>query len=210
MKKKVRLVLIIMLVQLDCFAQEFPHMYFDSSVTWLGLDYSNSRMVGAQGFVDPDQIVNHYFDVWNKFVITEPKKYNLKRFLIQSNITINLTYVSDKNKIDPKGIVYEVTNPLSIEKLQEIINGYDFSELTGFGAMMIVESYDKNKETAIYHFVIVDLDDNKLLHHKKHIAAPFGFGFRNYWAASFLIALQKTEKDLNSMWWKTKKARKKR
>ncbi|MGL1889525.1 MAG: hypothetical protein OCD76_23625 [Reichenbachiella sp.] len=209
MKKKSAVLALIILVQFNSFAQDFPYQYFSSKITWLGLDYSQVRLIGVQGFSDPDDIVNRYFDTWNEFVITEPKKYNVKKYLYNSNIEIDLTYVSEKNKINPNDIIYEESKPLSIEKLQEALNGYDFSELSGYGTMIIVESYDKNKEQATYHFLTIDLNNNNILDHKKLVTFPSGFGFRNYWAYSFLIALQKTESHLDSMWWKTKKARKK-
>ncbi len=203
--KRLLVILIILLSQFSSRAQEFPTEYFSSPVTWLGLDYSHAKMIGAQGFNNPDQIVDYYFENWNKLVMTESRKYNLPSYLI-ADVSINLKYVRAKNKaVDAKEIVVEEANPLSGDQLEKIVMGYDFSELSGFGAIMIVEAYNKNEETATYHFLVMDLASNKILYKNTYKTEPAGFGFRNYWAATFLGALKSAEKDLNSWYWKAKK-----
>ena len=205
MKNKVLFVFIVLLMSVRSFAQELPVEYFSSPVVWLGLDYSHTKMIGAQGFSNPDQIVTYYFENWNKLVMTESGKYDLNNHLV-ANVTIDLKHVRAKNKtVDHKTMVVEEAAPFTDALLEEIVSGYDSTGLSGFGAMMIVEAYNKNMETATYHFVVLDLESQTIIYKKKYTTAPSGFGFRNYWAATFLRALKGVENDLNSILWNSKK-----
>ena len=62
---------------------------FKQEWAWLGLDFSQVKLVGAEGFSDLPQIKDYYFDQWNLLMYTENSKYNIPNnmgFLKKRNI----------------------------------------------------------------------------------------------------------------------------
>jgi len=61
---------------------QFPaELYLNSKVTYLGIDYTQCRMIGTEeGFTDPNSIVNEYFHIWNDMINLEPWKYDVKTY----------------------------------------------------------------------------------------------------------------------------------
>ena len=44
---------------------------------WLGLDFSNTKLLGREGFNNPKKIIDHYFIAWNQLIFDEGDKYNV-------------------------------------------------------------------------------------------------------------------------------------
>jgi len=179
-------------------AQDFPASKFQSEkVTWLGIDFTLAKLVDELAFTDPSHIVTSYLGTWNRFVISEVKKYDVKKSFHKDDMSINLDIVSEYNKeIDPKTFVQNDSYTLESDKVVEDVKKYASSGLEGIGVIMYVESYNKNNVLGTYWLTLFDLSSGEVLFIEKLSTKPKGFGVRNYWAGTFYQALKSIDKSM--------------
>lgn len=195
--KKILLTAYSLLTVSVALAQISKEKYEATDLTWFGIDYTQCRMVGAEGFTDKKKIVEVYFNAWNDFVFTERDKYNVAKYLMKDDVKFDLNLVKAKNaQVNPDDIVYEETANLANDQVSALLGDYDFGEHKGLGVMLFAEYYSKRNIEASYFFVIFDIESGELLLTKRYIIGPGGFGFRNYWASTFYNSLKNMKYDV--------------
>lgn len=179
------------------FAQFPKELYQSSELTWYGIDYTQCRMVGAEGFTDKKKIVEVYFNAWNDFVFTEKDKYNIPKYLMKEGVQFDLKLVKAKNAlVDPDKLVFDETATLGNDQVSKLLANYDFGDQEGLGAMFFAEYYSKRDTEASYFFVIFDVQTKEILKANRYVQSPQGFGFRNYWASTFYDSLKDIGKNM--------------
>ena len=195
--KKIILLLVIFLQGISLSAQFPSDSYEKLDVTWFGIDYSQCNLVGSEGFSDPEKIVDTYFGVWNEFVETETKKYDVAKYLKKSDINFDLSVVEENNKaVDFNAIPHDDVHEIGESEIQQIISNHNYGDNSGLGVMLIAENYNKKKSQADYTFTIFDISSKQIKFKKRYTVKAAGFGFRNYWARTLYEALRKIEKDM--------------
>lgn len=171
-------------------------------IVWLGIDYSQSKMVGSEGFKNPYEIVRIYFDKWNSFIYQEPAKYDVHRSLHRVGIKYDLDATRKKNQlVNPEELVINHSYTLDQSSIEQNIKSYELSnQKEGIGISLVVESYDKMTRMATYHLVLFDINSRKILFQEKITSAPHGLGLRNYWAHTFYKTLLHIELASSRNW----------
>ena len=62
---------------------------FNSSkvvVEFVGLDFSHVKLVGEEGFNNPEKIKNYYFGALNGLLMSEMEKYDVKRAFMRQDM----------------------------------------------------------------------------------------------------------------------------
>jgi hypothetical protein len=158
-------------------------------VVWFGLDFSRATLIGKQGFTNPEEIKNKYFDGWNGVIISESSKFNLKRFFGTMGVTNDIASVTKLNaQVDPANLVI---NPgerdvgIDSETLAEMVKLYE-TDKEGIGLVFVVESLNKQERDgfATVHVVFFDIATRNILETKKVTGRAGGIGLRSYWANS--------------------------
>lgn len=166
----------------------------ESPYTWVGIDYSHTKFVGADGFPEPGNLPRMML-AWNDFVITEPEKYDVKKLLKTSQVKIDLSYTYQKNgDLDTYKMIDEMGQSLNQEEVAEIVKTYDFSELEGTVVMLVAECYNKKANEGSHWLVMVDPSSGKVLSSERYVEKPGGFGLRNYWARTIYELFKSREK----------------
>lgn len=186
---KLILVAIALLTISNLFAQDVSEV-FNSSKTkmvFVGLDFSKAKMVGSDGFNDPDKIQSYYFGAWNSLLISEMDKYDIKKAFMKREMDYDMGIVEKGNsEVD---FVEMVTNktPKSFteDEIQGMVSAYDMDGAEAdFGLSFIVHSFNKGEEKAHIYIVLFDVKSKKVLLSNRLSGEPRGFGFRNYWAGA--------------------------
>lgn len=168
-----------------------------SEVVWAGIDFSEAKLIGSEGFSDPDDIKTRFFESWNNLIINEGDKYDIKKFYSLDKVTNDLSVVEERNEI-PDADELVINSDYSFEEgqLEEIISQYDLEEASeGTGLVYVVEAFNKTKEIATIHVVFFDIASKEILWTEKYEESPRGFGFRNYWAGAIFKVLEASGKD---------------
>ncbi len=188
--KKFTVLLIGLFFTVNLFSQDMSEIFQTEKATWFGLDYSEAYFIGSEGFTNPSDIKDRYFNSWNLLIKNEYEKYNLGKFFKKSKVEISLDNVNAVNQevniydrvIDDNGKMLHLDDA----KVQEMINKYNFTEdQEGLGIVFIVESYSKTAVIANYFVTFFDIKTKKVLLTERMEGKPGGFGLRNYWARSY-------------------------
>lgn len=195
-------------------AQVITDVYNATDVTWYGLDFTQSKMVGDFGADgDPETIRDQYFKSWNTLLQNEREKYDLKKFFHKTKVEYSLEKVKERNKaVDASKLMLPAGSKvpqLSLATIEEITKEYVDAAKKGLGAFMIIESFDKSAQMGTVDVVFFDIETGKVYMAKRFSKEPGGFGLRNYWAKSVFLTLEEIE-DKWAAWKKeeTKKPKK--
>ncbi len=163
----------------------------DVKISYLGVDFSHVKLIGDfsqfedAGQKSSVQIRDKYFPGWNKLILSEPDKYDIKGMLRKGEIFNDLDMVMDKNAEAGLEDMEAYNNPnYSKEDIEKYISEYKFSDNNGIGIIFIAECLDKNSQEAYFHFVAINKESKELLIHERLRGEPRGFGLKNYWAGA--------------------------
>ena len=176
----------------------------DVTVTWLGLDFTNAKLVGDRERFGSESDVRHLLDAWNDLILNEPDKFNIAKAIGRTKVE-NAVQVTKEHNAD-----IDVMSMFSNEQkdylhvkpadVPEIVSGYDFKDLSGIGLMFNVESFSKLNEEGSIWITFINLGTKEVLFTERLIAPPKGFGMRNFWGGCIYSVLTKMEKKEFEMW----------
>jgi len=156
----------------------------NARLTWLGIDFSASRLIGDSG-VNPADFRDRYTVGINNVVLDEPDKYDLPKAFRRDTVDKDLAYVTAMNAtldtdrfLSPNERDYKRFNRDSIASL---VARYDFTGASGTGVLFVVESMSKPKAMAAIWVVFVDLPAGTVTRAERMEGSAKGFGLRNYW-----------------------------
>ena len=168
----------------DLFRHEVP-------VTWLGIDFSHVTLVGnfaefgEIGTKGPVQLITDYFPKWNRIVLDECEKYDIRGMLRRMELCYDIDGVMDLNyRTNPDSLESYTVQRFTGEELQSFVNEYNLKGREGIGVVFIAECLNKCYEEAWFHFVAIDMITGEVVFHERLRGEPSGFGLRNYWANS--------------------------
>ena len=171
------------------------------NITWYGLDFSNVKLIGSEGFTDPYAIKNRFFNSWNNLTITETEKYDIAGFFHKSSVENDLSIIKERNQLpDPDELVINTDYSFGEDEVIKIISEYDITGKEGIGLVFIMESFNKNEELGSMWVSFFDIETKEVLLSKKMNGKPGGFGIRNYWAKSFYNVMKNVGKKEWKAW----------
>lgn len=155
-------------------------------IVWLGLDFTQVRLVGGLGTVDKDELIP-LFESINRVIVSERTKYNFASALRRDEIPYDLEVVTRLNEaMDPsKAIAYTSSDErgrLSEETISVLVKQYKLEKQEGIGLVFFVETLDKVKEKGIMWVTFFNLADRNILFTEKMAGTAGGISFRNHWA----------------------------
>lgn len=174
-----------------------------SDITWLGIDFTQTKFIGtAAQFKDAGEITSSefrdkYIPSWNQLFINEQKKYDVAKAVKRAEVKYAMD-VTEKANNSIKGNFFS-DDPNDYKKLDEqkvanLVKNYDFQGKTGIGFIFFIDGMSKSKDEASGWVTFVDMKSKKVLLTEYKTGKAGGFGFKNYWAKSFLNLLKSTEK----------------
>lgn len=186
-------------------AQDLNSIFSTSKtpITWIGIDFSHVKLVGSDGFKDPEAIVNRHFPSINYLIVEESDKYNLEKSFMKSEIDFNLEVTDNLNaEIDFIDLVINKSAPrLTKENLQSFADSYDFKGITTPVVLVFVaESLNKLAEKGTYHVVFINTTTREVIFTDRMSGEVGGMGFRNYWARPIYNILEQIRRKQFRIW----------
>mgnify|MGYP001592684182 CR=1 FL=1 len=157
-----------------------------AKIVWLGLDFTQVRLVGPLGTVDKDELLP-LFDEMNMIVISERTKYNFEAALRKDEVPYNLEIVTKLNsEIDPgKAIAYASNGEggrLNEEAISVLVKQYRIENKEGIGLVFFMETLDKVREKGTMWVTFFNLADRNVLFTERMSGVAGGITFRNHWS----------------------------
>lgn len=169
-------------------------------ITWYGIDFSHSWFINHKAFNDADNLANHLVFDWNRIVVENKNKYNLKKFFNKSEVLYQIEPVMEENiASNIKARITDNRNPavITIDSLQKIINNYNIKNPdTEVGLVLIAVSLDKIKKRGTYFVTFFNTTTKEILITQKIDGGPHGFGMIEYWSTTYFEVLKKAAKKM--------------
>ncbi len=168
-------------------------------VTWLGVDLSALQLVKGEDVISDAELQSKYFPGWNELILKEPKKFDIAKAVKRSNVEHDINAITEVNKqAKGKFIVNNSTDikPLDDATVTKMVQKYNLKGKSGIGLVFIVESMDKVEKEATVHVTFINMQNKSVLLSKTMTGESGGFGFRNYWAASFYKILKELPSEM--------------
>jgi len=206
--KKLFLTLLLLTISVKFItAQDLKSVLLDPyyPIDFIGLDFSNSKLIGYQGDYEPAyDVVIRFIPEWNDMFYTQQEKFDVARFLKKYVVhysTENMISVNDK--IDPSELItnsrLEVQQFTSIQ-LEKMVENYDFEFKNDVALVFIINSLNKKEKQNKLHAVFFNANSREILLSTPLVTGPEGFGFRNYWIGSIHNVLKVLGKNEYKKW----------
>lgn len=174
------------------------------TITWFGLDYSNTNFIGEKDFSDSREIKYTLFEQWNSVIISEPDKYNFKKFYKKDKVINFLDVIIDRN--ENTNVERAISNNsaksmhLSKDTIQYIIDSYNIPKgVSGLGLVYIVESYNKFNNIGFYYVTFFNIANKEVIYTERFDGKAKGIGIKNHWANTVIYVLKKSGEKYKKM-----------
>ncbi len=181
----------------DVFMKDIP-------VTWLGLDFTSTKLIGDRERLGSESDVRRLLDAWNDLILAEQDKFDVAKAIGRAKVENVIDVTKEHNaELDVMGMFSDNEGDylhIKVSDVEEIIAGYDFKDLSGIGLMFNVESFNKiNVEGSVW-ITFINLGTKEVLFTERLVAPPSGMGMRNYWAGCLYEIITKIRKKEFEMW----------
>lgn len=165
---------------------------YDIRVTWFGIDYSHSKIVGpissfgGKSPISAQELRDSYYPAWNQLILDEPSKFALQSMIHRGSVAKDLSVVKQLNAATSLDSIEAPETPqYKRTEIQQFISTYPLEGKTGIGLVFIAESMNKITDVAFYHVVFFNIETKEILLQERFKGNAGGFGLRNYWATSY-------------------------
>lgn len=188
--KKLIIFVIGLMLALPLWASN-PSREAPEALTWYGLDYTQVKFIGYQEhFSDLPKIQQHFFSEWNQLIISEKDKYDVAGAFGVPEVFNEVEHaVSRSRERDMSGIIQQEDWEIGKSELAQVVKAYIIPGEDKIGAIFVMESLNKLAEVSTMWLVVFKVSGGEILHVKRYMGKPGGFGFRNYWARSYYNVL---------------------
>ncbi len=202
MKRILFIIIVSLSVQSLSAQSSFSEIKKNHSWVWLGLDFSNTKLLGRDGFNDPKKIIDHYFIAWNQLIFDEGEKYDVKKaFKLKQLHTDDSYFDAINSTVKLNELFVDRSYSLSESDINNIVEEYNFSNIKQTIALVfIVERLDKPKEQAVFWVTLINSRTKEIILTERMIGKPGGFGFRNYWAGAVYDIIKQIKKKKYKQW----------
>ncbi|MBV7531874.1 hypothetical protein [Chitinophaga sp. sic0106] len=175
----------------------------DSSFTWLGIDFTQARLIGDAGAKPIDFVDSHFAGI-NQVVVNEPKKYDVPGNMRHDKVTYDISLVNKRNAaVNPDNFKSDNSadlHRLSEEDVTKLVKSFDFGTKKGIGALLVMDGMSKTDKKASAFVTLVDMGSRRVLMTER-IEGKTGmaFGNRNYWALPIKYILDNFHDDYNKL-----------
>ncbi len=185
-------------------------IFTTNEIVYYGLDFSKITILGTfsqfdnAGTVSEMSVRDKYFPGWNKVIVNEAKKYDLKRAFRKESIPYDLSVVEKRNaQRDPETIFSNNSDKMpqfDNNAISQMISEYNCERKDGIGLVFIMELFDKGALKGVMDVTFFDIATKKVLLTQKMIGKPGGFGVKSFWIRSVFEVLKQIEEREYKNW----------
>ena len=155
-------------------------------VCWLGLDFSQARMIGSNGFTEKEKVSGEYLSEWNQFFYEEESKYDIAEAFRLKKLNMNTDACAKRNEaINKANFIRDSRYFLTEKMVAEAVESFNYNGIKeSIGILFLVESFSKSDERATVWVVLIDIAKKSPFLVKEMTGVPRGIGIVNYWGGS--------------------------
>ena len=166
----------------------FKDFLSNREILWLGINFSHAKFT-RQGLDFSQEIMQHYFQDWNRLILNDQKKYDIRMSFRKPIMQYDLSQVTKINKgVKVSSVLsshIHLHDILNEEKIRAYISQLTFDARQKYALTFLVESFDANTKIASIWVVVFRTADSEVVLCEQYLKAPGGIGTRNYWGRTF-------------------------
>lgn len=203
--KKILIILSFLFLTQNSFSQKALSKLFDgkTKIVFLGLDFTQAKFIGTDGFKDSYKLKTYYLANWNSLLEDEYTKYNLPLNALKAKHyetnTSGLMVLNDEIDNMEERII-NGSHYIDEKTIQKSVRKYIFSDNKGIGVSFVVESFNSSLEKAVIWVTFVNINNGSLLYTERMEGKAEGFGMRNYWAGSIHDVIEQIRISRYKIW----------
>ena len=157
-------------------------------VLWVGVNFAKAKFT-REGFDFNQEILQHYLQEWNKLILNDQKKYDIRMSFRKPVMKYDLSAITKLNKSlkinDVLTLFISSQHVYSDDQMRAYATTLDLPTTLRFALMFVVESFDTSVKTASIWVVVTETATKEVVLCEKFLKKPAGMGTRNYWARTF-------------------------
>ena len=157
-------------------------------ILWVGVNFSKAKFT-RDGFDYSQEIMQHYFQEWNKLILNDQKKYDIRMSFRKPMMHYDLSAVTKLNKSVKVSNLFakyiDIKDVFTDDQMVEYMSGLELPKTCPYALSFVVDSFDTTVKTAAIWVVITKTGTQEVVVCEKFLKTPAGFGTRNYWARTF-------------------------
>ncbi len=203
--KKIVLIIVLILSLQNLLAQKAMSKLFDNKtkIVFLGLDFTQAKFIGKEGFKDSYKLKTYYLTNWNALLEEEYAKYNLPLNALKARHyetnTSDLMVLNDEID-DIEDRIINGSYYIDEKDVNKSVRKYRLTQHKGIGISFVVESFNKSLEEAVIWVTFINLNNGAMLYTERMVGKAQGFGLRNYWAGTFTDIIEQIKVSRYKVW----------
>ncbi len=192
--KRQTILLALAFISIFSFSQTTKDIFKADMYTFYGVDFSEAKFIGRNGFNNIEKIQNIYIPFWNRLFIDEARKYNLKKIYRVPFVKVDVDSAIQRAKRLNLYKKLSEDNNYMINKdiVKKVVATYKFPNNNGIGILYVVESFNFNMQEAVIWVAFFDIKTGKLLLTQRIRGGVYGLNFRNWWARGIYNVMKKS------------------
>lgn len=172
-------------------------------ILWVGINFAKSKFT-REGFDFNQETLQHHLQEWNKLILNDQKKYDIRMSFRKPIMKYDLSVVTKLNKSlkvnDILTLFISSQHVHSDEQMSNYAASLELPATLPYALMFVVESFDTTVKTAAIWVVITKTDTHEVVLCEKFLKKPAGIGLRNYWARTFYNVFYDIQSDAFRRW----------
>lgn len=184
------------------YAQNAKPVFESDKLMWYGIDFSQAKFNGVKE-ASEKELIETFIPNWSKATVYETDKFPLRSIFQKLDVYFEPSIVEARNRsIDPAMLKSGGDVILTESQIEKTISAYKPGSRrpSGLAAVLIIESFDKKKETATGWVAFFDIASSKLYFTKRVSGEAGGGGLHGYWLGGLIRLLNKVQKTEFDSW----------
>ena len=172
-------------------------------ILWVGINFAKAKFT-REGFDFSQENLQHYLQEWNKLILNDQKKYDIRMSFRKPIMKYDLSATTKQNKSlkvnDVLTLFISSQHVYSDEQMRNYAASLELPTTLPYALMFAVESFDATVKTAAIWVIIIQTSTKEVVLCEKFLKKPAGIGLRNYWARTFYNVFYDIQSDAYRRW----------
>jgi hypothetical protein len=187
----------ILMTAISSFAQSLGDVNRSKSLTWCGIDFTHARFLNFGGELNVNDLKNFYLSEWTMSPLQDNDENFIRRKYGKKSLSTDTAAIRSRNSaIDFSSAITSGVHEIDVDDVKRVIAESNFSG-SGYGVILIVESFDNANNTASVWTAYFNRSDGKLISTRRYMATSSSIsGISNQWTETIRDIIRRSSQDL--------------
>lgn len=182
-----RTIIILLLISFHFgFSQTATDIFNTKSMTFYGLDFTESKCIGPSDFPGTEVMINDLFQQWNNMFMEGKKRIKIGAPYKKKEVNYDTSVYQFNRQIDPEFLIIDKAFSLKKSKMNAITEKYADKTKSGIGLVYVVEALNAKEEYLSVWITFFNIKTGEVLISEPSRSVGKGKEINDYWRAAFI------------------------